>query len=261
MDPDRRIFACPSDAFYVYGKITYIIYKQFPDHQQQNGQCHPKTIRTAIQCSGTALDGHSIFRIHGKTFRTYGKTCPVVTHKHRTQKKITLPKTAEANVRYKKTKFPEPINRENEMDHRKNFPFDTFREFEKEFGRMIRNMSSHRLFPFQNNHLMPATDIYETSEEIIIYMEAPGINPDDISISANPTSITISGFRRKPVFNDTICIHQLEADEGHFERTVLLSNTIDPAATSSSCKNGCLLIRMPKQKNSTHKITIEESGS
>lgn len=145
------------------------------------------------------------------------------------------------------------------MDRFKKFPFDNLQDIEKEFGRIVRDLSSHRMFPFQTDHQAPATDIYETINEFIIYMEIPGVDPKDISVMATPASVTVSGVRTKPFFSDTTCIHQLEVEDGNFERIVHLSEAIDADATSSTCKNGCLLIRMPKKKVQTQiKVNIEE---
>jgi len=57
------------------------------------------------------------------------------------------------------------------MDRFKKFPFNNLQDIEKEFGRIVRDLSSHRMFPFQDNNQAPATDIYETINEFIVYME------------------------------------------------------------------------------------------
>jgi HSP20 family protein len=145
------------------------------------------------------------------------------------------------------------------MDRFKKFPFSNLNDIEKEFGRIVRDLSCHRMFPFQaDSQAPPATDIYETLDEFIIYMEVPGVDPNEISVMATPASVTITGVRSKPSFTDTTCIHQLEIEDGHFERVIHLSEAIDADATSSTCKNGCLLIRMPKRKVQTQiKVNIE----
>lgn len=144
------------------------------------------------------------------------------------------------------------------MDRFKKFPFDDLHDIEKEFGRIVRDLSSHRMFPFQTDNQAPATDIYETINEVIIYMEIPGADPKDISVMATPASVTVSGVRSKPSFNGITCIHQLEVEDGSFERVIHLSEAIDADATTSTCKNGCLLIRMPKKKVKTQiKVNIE----
>lgn len=145
------------------------------------------------------------------------------------------------------------------MDPFKKSRLNTFDEIEKEFGRMLRNMSAHRMFPYQSDKLVPPTDVYETVKEFIVYMEIPGIDPDKLSVIADHTRVTVSGKRLKPIFDHTTCIHQLEIEYGRFERTISLTGPIDIEATSSVCKNGFLLIRLPKKNIQTQiKVKIND---
>lgn len=143
------------------------------------------------------------------------------------------------------------------MDPLRKTTMSTFDEIEKEFGRMLRNMSTHRMFPYRRENFIPAADVYETVSEFIVYMEIPGVELDQLSVMATHSSVSISGFRKKPVFDHTTCIHQLEVEYGKFERTLTFDSPIDISGTSSSCKNGFLLIRLPKKKISSQiKVTI-----
>ncbi len=143
------------------------------------------------------------------------------------------------------------------MDPFKKTRLSTFVEIEKEFGRMLRNMSAHRMFPYRSENLIPATDIYETVNHFIIYMEIPGVDIENLSVLATNTSVTISGVRQRPSFDHTTCIHQLEVEYGSFERTINFDTPINMSATSSSCINGFLLVKLPKKKKSSHiKVTI-----
>ena len=143
------------------------------------------------------------------------------------------------------------------MDPFKKSRFSTFDEIEREFGRMLRNMSAHRMFPYRPENLETPTDVYETVNEFIVYMEIPGVDPDKISVLAGQSTVTVSGERLKPTFDHTTCIHQLEVEYGRFERKISFDIPIDAEATSSSCKNGFLLIRLPKKEvPSQIKVTI-----
>ena len=61
------------------------------------------------------------------------------------------------------------------MDPFKKLPINTFDEIEREFGRMLRNMSMHRMLQFRAENIFIATDVYETVNEFIVYMEVPRI--------------------------------------------------------------------------------------
>lgn len=138
-------------------------------------------------------------------------------------------------------------------------PLNTFIGIEREFGRMLRNMSTHRMFPYNANNHLPATDVYETAGEYVVYMELPGIDKERLSVVASHSSVTVTGERPQPTFNDTTCIHQLEVEYGRFERTVPFQSPIDTSTTSSTYKNGFLLIQLPKKKMPEHiQVTIND---
>ncbi len=144
------------------------------------------------------------------------------------------------------------------MDPFKKLPINTFDEIEREFGRMLRNMSMHRMLQFRAENIFIATDVYETVNEFIVYMEVPGVDPDELSVVVNHSSVTVSGERLRPNFEHTICIHQLEMEYGKFKRTIALAGPVDGEASSSTCKNGYLLIRLPKKKiPNSIKVTIK----
>ncbi len=143
------------------------------------------------------------------------------------------------------------------MDSFKKSGLNTFSAIEKEFGRILRNMSSHRIFPYNTDNHLPQTDVYETAKEYIVYMKIPGIGKEQLSVVASHSSVTVK--RPQPIFADTICIHQLEVEYGQFERTVPLEKPIDIAATSSNYKNGFLLIRLPK-KTTPEQVQVTISG-
>ncbi len=144
------------------------------------------------------------------------------------------------------------------MDPFKKPRINTFGAIEKEFGRMLRNMSAHRMFPYSSDNHIPATDVYETAIEYVVYMEIPGVDKEKLSVVAAHSNVTVSGLRPQPTFDDTTCIHQLEVEYGCFERTIPFQSPIDPNSTTSTYKNGFLLIRLPKKtKPEQIKVTIK----
>jgi len=127
-------------------------------------------------------------------------------------------------------------------------PFKKRRGVEGSWGRVVRNMSFQGGGAFHTGTLLAATDVYEAEEEVIIFMDVSGVSPENLSVIANETSITVSGERKLPVTENVTRIHQLEIERGFFERTIPLPKSVDPSATSSTYKDGFLVIKMPKIK-------------
>lgn len=125
-------------------------------------------------------------------------------------------------------------------------PFKRLTLMDGQLGRLMRNLSLQRLHPLQNNNWPAAADVYESDEAIIVVMDVSGVDPDNISVVAEGSSVTVSGERRLPVTDKINRIHQLEIERGFFERTLSLPRLIDTSATTSTYKNGFLVIKMPK---------------
>ena len=124
---------------------------------------------------------------------------------------------------------------------------DEIERIERRMGRMLRNMSMPGM-GLQCRVWRPAVDVYETEEEIVIYMDTAGIEPAGITVSVERTCVVVSGVRKPPAREKIRCIHQLEMEHGYFERSISLPGAIDVAGTSSASRNGILEIKMPKEK-------------
>ncbi|MFC1523997.1 Hsp20/alpha crystallin family protein, partial [Thermodesulfobacteriota bacterium] len=128
---------------------------------------------------------------------------------------------------------------------------------EKHMGRLMRNMSVPKMIPLQSGSWLLAADVYETENELILCMDVMGIQPEQLSVVVKENNITVTGEREFPVSDRISCIHQLEIERGHFERTVSFTVPVDPEKATSVCKNGYLLIRMPKRKRESGIIKIK----
>ena len=125
---------------------------------------------------------------------------------------------------------------------------------DKHFGRMMRNMAVTRMADLHSGAWAPAVDLYESKKELVLCMELAGVEQDNINVVAEQEKIIISGARTVPCHG--ICrIHQLEIEYGHFNRIIPLPAHINVSETSSTLKNGFLLVKMPKLR-SPEKVKI-----
>ncbi len=119
---------------------------------------------------------------------------------------------------------------------------------EKRLGRMIGSMTFGSTPGFANSGAWPlAADIYESESEVLVYIDVSGVAPEKLSVVLERERLTVSGEREFPVL-DLSCIHQLEIDYGPFQRSISLPVPVDPEAATSVCRQGLLVVRMPKRK-------------
>ena len=124
---------------------------------------------------------------------------------------------------------------------------EKFKELERQMGRMLRSTSLSRMIPLTSSDgWQPAVDVYETTDDIIILMDTAGIDMNNLAITAENKRIIVEGRRNLPKRGNVCCIHQLEIEMGFFKRKISFPVSVDIEATSFSCQNGILEIRMPK---------------
>jgi HSP20 family protein len=103
----------------------------------------------------------------------------------------------------------------------------------------------------------PSMDIYETSDEIVIHVELPEIDVDDLSVNIDEGILTIKGERSLSREAKLEQYHLVERPYGSFSRSFTLPDSVDPGGIKGGYKNGILTLTLPK-KEGPKRIAIEE---
>jgi HSP20 family protein len=91
----------------------------------------------------------------------------------------------------------------------------------------------------------PAVDVAEEKDKILVRVEVPGMNENDLKVSFEDGLLTVGGerqFERKDDRN----YHRIERTYGTFTRTFSLPRTVDANAISAQYRDGILEIEIPK---------------
>lgn len=105
---------------------------------------------------------------------------------------------------------------------------------------------------------VPAVDIFEQGDDLVIRAEIPGVNKDDIDINVENGSLTIRGERKRADELDQEHAFRVERAYGSFLRTFSLPRTVDSSRIAASYRDGVLELRLPKSEEAKpKKITIE----
>ena len=122
-------------------------------------------------------------------------------------------------------------------------------------GRRLRNMSLVRMMPYKSGSWQPPVDVYESEEELYLYVDLAGVNKDSLAVIADEQQVRINGVRQLPLQSSIACVHQLEIELGSYDRTVSLPATVDVDRVSSVYFEGILVVTLPKRKK-TCKVQI-----
>lgn len=103
----------------------------------------------------------------------------------------------------------------------------------------------------------PATDVYETKEQLILLADMPGVKQDGVDITLEQNVLTIHGHVAPPEFPG-YRLSYAEYGVGSYRRVLALSNEIDREGIQASVKNGVLKLILPKSRRAMpRKITIQ----
>ena len=103
----------------------------------------------------------------------------------------------------------------------------------------------------------PPVDIYETNDGIVLKVELPGVNKDDVSVEVKDNVLTLKGERLlDPVIKDEH-YYRKERSFGKFSRSFSLQELIKPDLIKASFKDGVLTLEVPRPEEEKPKqVTV-----
>ncbi len=132
--------------------------------------------------------------------------------------------------------------------------WDPFQEMED----MMKNV-----MPVANNGQMqkgfiPALDVYETKDAVVVETPLAGVDPKDVSVSVEKGVLTISGESKKEHEVEEKNYYRKEVRSGTFYRQVPLPVAVDEDNVLASFEDGILKINCPKRSEvKAKKINIQ----
>ena len=123
-------------------------------------------------------------------------------------------------------------------------PFREIEMIEKEINKMFNDFFKS----FDRTRDYPLMDIVDSKDDIVIYVEIPGVNKDDIKVKIHNDVLTISGERKEPELPEKVNCLIREREFGKFMRSVRLPYPIEVSKVSAEYKDGILKITLPKKE-------------
>jgi HSP20 family protein len=106
----------------------------------------------------------------------------------------------------------------------------------------------------------PLVDILERENEVVLKVDLPGVNQNDIDIKVEESTLIIQGERKFIQETPHGNYLQIERPYGTFQRTFAIPRMIDPERIKASYKDGVLQVVLPKREEvSPKQIAVEES--
>ena len=99
----------------------------------------------------------------------------------------------------------------------------------------------------------PVLDIYEDKDKYVAKSELPGMKKEDIDVSLDGNTLTISGERKREEEKKEGDTYRSERYFGRFQRTVTLPAAVDANKIQAIYKDGVLTVTVPKTEEAKPK--------
>lgn len=104
---------------------------------------------------------------------------------------------------------------------------------------------------------IPEVDLYDIGSSVVIKVDLPGVPRENLDITAEEGTLTISGRRDPDSPEDAVCL-SCERPVGRFARRIGLPKNVDVQQVKATLRNGVLEIAVPwTAKATAGKVTIK----
>ena len=132
-------------------------------------------------------------------------------------------------------------------------PFREMTNFEDQFNRLWRGVADGK----RQESWLPAVDVFDTKDAVVLKAELAGMRPDDIQIEVEDNVLTIKGERRFEEKVDEDRYYRVERRFGSFQRSLALPQGVRAEDIQASYEDGILEVRVPKvEEEKPKKITV-----
>ena len=120
--------------------------------------------------------------------------------------------------------------------------WDPFKEMEDMVGRF----PSLATVPGRMKNFVPAMDVYQTKDAVVVEAPLAGVDPKDIDVSVENGILTVQGQMKKEHEVEEKNYYRKEIRGGAFFRQVALPTSVKEDGVSAEFEDGVLKITCPK---------------
>jgi len=134
--------------------------------------------------------------------------------------------------------------------------FNDIENIQNEMNRMF-NSSLSRWLDDEKGLLesawSPAIDVHESTNDIVVMADLPGVTKDDIDVSVHGDLLTIKGEKKQEREEKDKDFVRTERFYGSFSKSITLPAEVDVAKVDANYKDGVLKLTLPKKEEAKPK--------
>ena len=120
---------------------------------------------------------------------------------------------------------------------------DELERMQRRMGDLVEDVEGPNL---KKGVIRPLADVQETDEALVVTMDMPGVEKQDIDISVVEDELRVSAQRKSEAEVNEQDYHRRERTYTRYERRVLLPASIKSEEARATLNNGVLEITLPK---------------
>jgi len=127
--------------------------------------------------------------------------------------------------------------------------WDPFREvavLQNRVNSLIRDFNEGES-PLTAASFVPAVDVYEDTEKVVLKLEVPGIEEKDLDIRVENHTLTVKGERKFDKEEKEENFHRIERHYGSFYRAFTVPSTVDTENVAATYHAGVLKLELKKK--------------
>ena len=116
--------------------------------------------------------------------------------------------------------------------------------------------------PLTTASFVPAVDIYEDAQKVMLKLEVPGIEEKDLDVRVENNTLTVKGERKFEKEEKEENFHRIERRYGSFYRAFTLPSTVETENVKASYDAGVLKLELKKKAEAQPKqikINVDKS--
>ena len=120
-------------------------------------------------------------------------------------------------------------------------PFREMTQVQNQLNRLVDQVWGGR-----QESWLPAVDVFDKQDAVVLKAELPGMDPDEIQIEVEDNVLTIKGERRFEETVDEERYYRVERRFGSFQRSLALPQGVKADEIGASYEDGILVVTVPK---------------
>lgn len=108
---------------------------------------------------------------------------------------------------------------------------------------------------------IPRADVYDRDDHLVIRLEVPGMDADDVEVTVEDHTLVISGTRTFEEELQDGAVHRREIQTGEFKRTLVLPEGMNPEDITATMNRGILEVSVPRRPEVLpRKVKVDVAG-